>query len=127
MGMVAEVLLRIVRLGDGVIARPVELFGAVRVIGRVVVVVRAFEHLPIIKSLPPIARDERRAAITVHMPLADVTGVVPAWARTLAMVTASGLSATSFTKTPCVSGCCPVRNDARIGEQTGMVETALTN
>jgi hypothetical protein len=36
------------------------------------------------------------------------------------------LSATSLRKTPCVSGRCPVRNDARMGEQTGMPETALT-
>ena len=42
------------------------------------------------------------------------------------MVTASGLSGTSFRKTPCVSGRCPVRSDARMGEQTGMPETALT-
>ena len=43
------------------------------------------------------------------------------------MVTASGLSGTSFRKTPCVSGRCPVRSDARVGQQTGMPETALMN
>ena len=74
--MVAEILLRVARLGDGVIAFPVAPLGVVCVIRRVVVIVRAFEHLPIVKSLPPFARDKLQAAMAVHMPLADVTRVV---------------------------------------------------
>ena len=115
--MVAEVLLRIARLRDGVVAFPIELFGAVGVIRRVVVVVRAFEHLPVVKTLPPFARDEVRAPMPIHMPLADAARVIARRRRTFAIVTASGFSGTSFRKTPCVSGRCPVSNDARIGEQ----------
>jgi len=74
--MVAQVLLRVPRLGDGVVALPVKHFRAVGVVGRVIVVVRALQHLPVIKPLPPFARDEARAAMRVHMPLADIRGVV---------------------------------------------------
>ena len=37
---------------------------------------RAFEDFPVIKPLPPFARDEVQPAMTIHMPLADVTGVI---------------------------------------------------
>src|SRR5213592_3728770 len=43
------------------------------------------------------------------------------------MVMALGLSGTSLRNTPCVNGRCPVSNDARVGEQTGMPATALMN
>src|ERR1035441_10226618 len=81
--VVAEVLLRVPCLCDGIIAFPIELLGAVCVIRRVVVVVRAFKHLPVIKPLPPFPRDEVRAAMTIHMPLADVAGVVGCRAQDL--------------------------------------------
>src|ERR1035438_3802559 len=74
--MVAEVLLRVARLRGGVIAFPVELLGTIRVIRRVIVIVRAFEDFPVIKPLPPFARDELQAAMAIHMPFAYVASVI---------------------------------------------------
>ncbi len=36
----------------------------------------AFENLPVIETLPPLARNEVRPAAPVHVPLADAAGVV---------------------------------------------------
>ena len=70
-------------LGDSVVALPVELLRTVRIIGRVVIVVRAFKHLPIVESLSPLARDEVRASVRIHVPLSDVAGVEARYAQNL--------------------------------------------
>ena len=75
--VVAQIRLGVAGLRDGVVAFPLQFFRAVRVVGRVVVGVRAFENLPVIEALPALARDERRAAaVPVDVPLADAARVV---------------------------------------------------
>ncbi len=75
--VVLDVLHRVLRLGDRVITGP----GAFRrivagVVERVIVVVRTFEHFPVVESLSRFGRDVVASPAAVEVPLADVAGVI---------------------------------------------------
>ena len=72
----AEKGARIARLVERVVAGPVEFFRRVAVENRVGVVVRAFEHLPVVEALAALRRDEGRAAMPVDVPFANRRRVV---------------------------------------------------
>src|SRR5262249_9650989 len=74
--VVLDVGLRIVGLGDGVVAVPFFAFGAVGVIERGVVGVGALANFPVVEALPALGWDVARAAMAVHVPFADAAGVV---------------------------------------------------
>ena len=80
----AQVRLGVAGLGQGVVALPDELL--VRVAGIVrgmIVVVGAFEHLPVLEALLPFGRDIAGAAAAIDVPLADIGRVVAARAESL--------------------------------------------
>src|SRR5262245_45127291 len=57
-----QVLLRVTRLGNGIVTLPLQLLRPVGVVEGIVVSVRAFQNLPVVEALPALGRDERRAA-----------------------------------------------------------------
>ena len=67
---------RRLRLVKRIVACPRLLLRGVAVVGRIVVGVRALQHLPIVKALPPLARDKTGAPVPVDVPLADRPRVV---------------------------------------------------
>ena len=71
-----DVLLSISRLGNGIVAIPLQLFRAICVVEGVVIVVSAFENFPVFKSLPPLAWNKTGAPPAIDMPLANVACVV---------------------------------------------------
>jgi len=75
--VVLYIPLNIASLGDSIVTFP-ETLGRIvsRVIGRVVIVVRALEDLPIIKALLAIFGNVIATAAGIDVPLADVCGVV---------------------------------------------------
>ena len=74
--MLADVALRLVGLGDGVVAVPFLLTVLIAVVERVVVGMGAAEGLPEFKPLAPLARNEGTATLAVEVPFADVRGSI---------------------------------------------------
>ena len=81
---VAQVRLGVAGLGQGVVAFPHEpLVRVAGIVRRAVVVVGAFEHLPVLEALPPLGRNIARAAAAIDVPLADIGRVVAARAESV--------------------------------------------
>ena len=67
----------IFRLGKRIVSGPDLNFRIIAiVIFRILVTVRALQHFPIIKTLPPLRWYITGTPVPVHMPLADISGVV---------------------------------------------------
>ena len=76
-GMLAQVSLCILGLSNRIVAFPPQFFPPVGVVKGPVVIVRAFERLPVLEALPAFTGNEGRTPVPIQVPLADVAGIVP--------------------------------------------------
>src|ERR1051326_7761218 len=76
-GTIKEILLGVLRLRNCVVSVPNQFLRRIRIIKRMVIIVSAFEGLPILKALSAFLRDKVGTAISVKMPFAYVACIVP--------------------------------------------------
>ena len=80
----------------------------------VLIVVGAFQHFPIIETLPPLRWDITGTAMPVHVPLADISRVVTAPFKSLADTLLIG-------RHPPITGLAPPRVELRFPDRRGDV------